>query len=340
MSRRGSRLSFNSRSEGDHPPPALSPAWYNAGRTSLPCQSVVPYLDARGPRVWSLPNDSDRVHAGRLNLHGIVGEGRTRRCRSFLAIRISHLLAHGHFIRDMSRLRVSPPAAPQPSSRQLDHRPFERVVRSLFCALVATVLSLAPTLTRAGEPAAEDRGDAATTNAETAAPRVHLEVGGRHASDYVVKLELITGTVTQFRHVVDKDGKSSTKQRSAYITDPVCVAPCDKPVPMSPQDRFVITSLDVDARSNKSAMMTKRLSLYGNGDDLTIAVRPGSTGLRKGGYAAAIVGALAAVGGFSLALFVPNRSSLGVGVSVGGFVTVGGGVLMLLRSRPKARIQR
>lgn len=97
-----------------------------------------------------------------------------------------------------------------------------------------------------------------------------------------------------------------------------CTAPCGRLIE-HPTDMFFISGPDIPDSS--------AFSLDGMGENVTVKVKPGSDGLRAGGWTLLLLGAAAAGVGIPLAAMArDNQGMLGAGIGC----LVGGGLAMIL----------
>lgn len=152
--------------------------------------------------------------------------------------------------------------------------------------------------------------------------RVHLVSAGRRSED----LALLRRTGGVFV-------SGSAGSASGFSWDTVCAAPCGKPVDTTAV--YFVNGLNKGALTSSK---TLSLAPY-EGQDVTLNVRGGSTGLLVGGVVVMTVGGVAA--GMSSLWFINDdysklNGAVMLAAGTAGFV---GGLIMLLRGRHRVELQ-
>ncbi|MGH1347675.1 MAG: hypothetical protein ACRBN8_39335 [Nannocystales bacterium] len=152
---------------------------------------------------------------------------------------------------------------------------------------------------------------AAAARKESDGPRLHIDVEGR-------------GDVELHRVVLDVVGTEG----SAVASKRVCKAPCDQRIEGTTEGEFFFVGRRV---------ASKRYDLDGRGSSIHATVRPGSRGLRIGGWMMATTGASAMLMGAAFASTPKDlgyRKAAGVALGVGVPMIVAG-IIMVVQGRTR-----
>jgi hypothetical protein len=166
-----------------------------------------------------------------------------------------------------------------------------------------------------------------------AAPPPPAPIEPKLGSPGIVRLHVESPEPAQIiEHVGTSVGAAGAYTVVVHQLRPVCSAPCDRVVDGSGGQEFGVTG--------RFPVKTFTLTPYSG--DVTLRVKPGSTGLRLGGWFVTPLAGATLIGGVSF-LAVGGSSTFrnaGIGMVVGGAVALAGGIAMLATSGTKVKLEQ